>query len=674
MVAGETFARFRLSTTGELDSTGVATDGEVEDYAVTIVQSGDFTDAVVDTPEDGGELTVEIVNGSIIVRRSEDVLLDTPLANLETLTINGSDATDDTLALDFTNGTPLPSGGLFFNGGSGGDDIITVTGGSVVTATYTFENLTDGTINYLIGGQTFTIDYTGLEPVIDNLEAVNRIFDFTGGAELIELIDTNGADGMMTITSTLGESIEFVNPTGSLTINGGSGNDTITSLDAGLTVRTNIHGGDGDDTIALGNGIVVGNVTGGAGIDLLDYSAFTTSVTVNLAAGTATNTSSVATIENVTGGSGADFLDGGVGNDTLKSGAGDDELSGGAGIDSIDGGIGTDCLIEVVTGNITITDTKITGLGSDKILNVECFEFSGDDRNNLLDASKYTLGSVVLRGNGGNDTLLGGSRNDTLDGGEGFDIIKQSASVNQTITGDSATGAETDSLVSIEGAQLISLGRTGLRLDASGFFGKAALDGTAGNDTLLGGGGVSTLNGNAGHDLIVVGSAVESLTGGAGNDTLIGNAGSDVLRGGEGSDSLLGNSGDDRIFGDAGGDRMFGGTGQDLMDGGAGNDTMLGEAGHDTIKGGTGNDGMSGGAGDDFMDGESGDDTLLGGSGSDTLRTAAGRDRALGEEGNDRIESLSDDTISGGAGDNIFIGPHAKIDEAFVFDFSKLLV
>ena len=73
---------------------------------------------------------------------------------------------------------------------------------------------------------------------------------------------------------------------------------------------------------------------------------------------------------------------------------------------------------------VTITDTKITGLGSDKILNIECFEICGDSKNNLLDASAYTLGSVMLCGMGGNDTLRTGAGRDLALGEGGDDRIE----------------------------------------------------------------------------------------------------------------------------------------------------------------------------------------------------------------------------------------------------------
>jgi hypothetical protein len=49
-VAGTTFARFRLSTSGGLAPTGQATDGEVEDYAVDIVAPAESSAALVNDP------------------------------------------------------------------------------------------------------------------------------------------------------------------------------------------------------------------------------------------------------------------------------------------------------------------------------------------------------------------------------------------------------------------------------------------------------------------------------------------------------------------------------------------------------------------------------------------------------------------------------------------------
>jgi hypothetical protein len=157
---------------------------------------------------------------------------------------------DDSLTIDLSQGNF--SKAVTFDGGTQTtSDSLTVTGGGTfANVTHTATSASAGTID-VTGNSQFS--YTGLEPVTDNLSATDRVFTFTGGAETITLTDATGAN--MTIDSTLGESVTFANPTGSLTINAGTGADTvtITSVDAdgpfnaGLT----INGDSGNDTVNL---------------------------------------------------------------------------------------------------------------------------------------------------------------------------------------------------------------------------------------------------------------------------------------------------------------------------------------------------------------------------------------------------------------------------------------
>ena len=103
--------------------------------------------------------------------------------------------------------------------------------------------------------------------MIASLSAATRSFTFNGGDETISLVDAAGA--AMTIDSTLGESVTFLNPADSLTINTGSGEDTllISSVDAAYRAALSINGNDGTDAITLGasltlgSGTIVGNLT-----------------------------------------------------------------------------------------------------------------------------------------------------------------------------------------------------------------------------------------------------------------------------------------------------------------------------------------------------------------------------------------------------------------------------
>src|SRR5258708_922079 len=74
-----------------------------------------------------------------------------------------------------------------------------------------------------------------------------------------------------------------------------------------------------------------------------------------------------------------------------------------------------------------------------------------------------------------------------------------------------------------------------------------------------------------------------TLNGTNGNDTIIGTTDADTINGLGGNDFLAGDSGDDSIVGGAGNDTLYGDGGNDWLEGGAGNDSMSGGGGHDNI-------------------------------------------------------------------------------------------
>lgn len=101
------------------------------------------------------------------------------------------------------------------------------------------------------------------------------------------------------------------------------------------------------------------------------------------------------------------------------------------------------------------------------------------------------------------------------------------------------------------------------------------------------------------------------IDGGAGDDHLMAGGGATTLLGGDGNDKLIGGRADDRIFDGNGNDVIFGGGGNDLLDGGNGNDVIFGSCGNDTLTGGNGNDLLVGGTGTDTLDGGSGTNILI---------------------------------------------------------------
>jgi Ca2+-binding RTX toxin-like protein len=174
---------------------------------------------------------------------------------------------------------------------------------------------------------------------------------------------------------------------------GKGGNDTLT----GMNQSDFLSGEEDSDLLAGGNGSDF--LMGGTGSDRLQ------------------------------GDEGQDYLDGGAENDTLSGGAGNDTLSGWSGDDLLDGGEGIDTLVESPENyglrdvEFVLTNTTLTGNGSDRLTSIERVILTGDDGNNAMNAAQFTAGTVHLDGGKGNDRLWGGAGGDRLIGGEGDDWL-----------------------------------------------------------------------------------------------------------------------------------------------------------------------------------------------------------------------------------------------------------
>lgn len=233
--------------------------------------------------------------------------------------------------------------------------------------------------------------------------------------------------------------VEFDGGLGNDSVNGGAELDLLTGGGGNDT----LGGGKGDDTYLFGDADSAEIDTvielGSAGTkDLLDFSAVSSAVTVNL--GTtlvgglnseqalaihtnrtvktgATGTAKQAlNFEDVTTGIGDDSVLGNAAANTLIGGAGNDTIRGAAANDSIEGGDGDDFLFGEA-GN----DTASGGNDNDVLV--------GD-----LRGAGATAGNDLLKGDSGNDSILGGLGTDTLQGGDGDDLLF-GEEANDTLTG-----------------------------------------------------------------------------------------------------------------------------------------------------------------------------------------------------------------------------------------------
>ncbi|HEV8605306.1 MAG TPA: lamin tail domain-containing protein [Tepidisphaeraceae bacterium] len=185
------------------------------------------------------------------------------MSDLLSLTIN-TGGSADSLTLDYANGNPLPSGGLFFNGGAG-SDTLTILGAPGSTATtYRPSGTTTGNGIVSIAGRNLT--FTGMEPV-----SFRNLTSFT-------FVTPNATD-TVTIDSPAsppGQTRIFGNSSGitffsisifatplmildAATNDGGAGNDSLTIGSSGTntsaTTSLRILTGAGADTLAVNGGV-----------------------------------------------------------------------------------------------------------------------------------------------------------------------------------------------------------------------------------------------------------------------------------------------------------------------------------------------------------------------------------------------------------------------------------
>ena len=109
------------------------------------------------------------------------------------------------------------------------------------------------------------------------------------------------------------------------------------------------------------------------------------------------------------------------------------------------------------------------------------------------------------------------------------------------------------------------------------------LEGTGGDDELLGTRFPDRIEGRGGDDLIRGFKGADVLSGGLGADEVYAGRGQDVARGNRGADTVDGKQGDDQVMGGFGHDLVRGQRGADVLDGGRGIDILVGGAGADVF-------------------------------------------------------------------------------------------
>jgi hypothetical protein len=497
-------------------------------------------------------------------------------ASLRTIVVNGN-AGNDTVVLDFTNGNPLSSAVIQFDGGDG-NDTLRITGSSASLT------LPANAITFLGGNGANTLDLSLAGAL--TMPGNGVVFTPGPGDDTLSLTATSltvtgttpfafdGGAGNDTVMLSVGD---LTLPNGGFVFTGGAGNDRFVTSAANIALPANstspgftFAGGDGDDVLtmtAASLNLPAGGFRfdGGNGNDRLQ-AAFNSVVIPDLPTGP-----------------GPIFtFDGAAGNDTLAltgttlalpangfvytAGDGDDRLElasptpfanplpGVLTGNLFNGGPGADTLA-LTAASLTLPSAgfTFTGGADDDVLEISAtqitapagagptFTFTGGDGNDRLVLKGATLklsgAGFAFTGGDGNDRLdaafskvevSGAGAAFTFDAGAGNDVLSLSA------TGTLELPAGAFSYTAGDGDDTLQLAFTQLKGVTSGL----VFDGGAGNDfmsmtaaslTLPANG--FTFLGGAGDDRLSFATSNLSVTGPAGSAGFIydGQDGNDTL-------------------------------------------------------------------------------------------------------------------------------------------------
>ncbi|WP_425618933.1 beta strand repeat-containing protein [Anatilimnocola sp. NA78] len=498
-ISGTTYARFRISTAGSSLPTGLAADGEVEDYQLTIqalpvgsaqviddvlVINGrdNISDAIVVRTTAPGVVTVYIAPGVAASTFS--------LASFSSITIFGRSG-NDSIVIESTAAKPITKPSTIY--GDAGNDTISGGGGA--------DTIIGGDGLDLMAGNAGNDTFVG--------GAGNDII--VGGADTDKIIEQPGA---ATISSTLlrvGTSSDTYSQIEQIELTGTTGFDYFAFNN--LTANVLINGQGGSDAVAY---------TGDGNFVLSDSLLART-------AGTTTSTVSTTGIASVT-------LTGGATNNKFT-------VTDWTRLLAVNGGGGTDTIEDVGSENYVLTPVQL------QRPNKPAVALSLVEHAILTSAagavdSKFTLDSWA-----GTAALTAGAGTDTLA------VVDNATTMTLTNTSVARIGRGTITFNGFEAAELTG-GAGANTINAAAYSGKLQLDGKGGNDTLTSGSGVAIVFGGEGNDTLVAGSGPAVLVGGNGNDILRAGAaptggsaaGHAILIGGAGADKLTGGAGEDLLI------------------------------------------------------------------------------------------------------------------------------
>lgn len=443
----------------------------------------------------------------------QDIVYDNGFSGIDILT-----NIDEVIGTNFDDYFVLGNGEHTVNGGLGNNTFIAGTGNNTINGgsdglgyinTVDYSAATSALNVNLATGDVSANGFGGT----DHLTNIQKLI----ASDFNDIIYSSAND--MSILAGAGNDIVYGN-TGNDVIDGGEGTNTLRydALADGVTVNmvsktvqkttgidtynnfTNFVGSTGNDTFIMSTGTLT--VNGSAGVDTVNYRNVSVGVTVRLdtATKTATGTNishTLNSIENVifshvgsvgyTNKTGSTTFTGGNGNDLFYIMGGNNTITGGAGTNTISYQYASSA-INTSLNSSGSGSTSVNGYGGSDNL-TQIYSIVGTKYNDTIKAAG------TINGYGGNDTIEGVGINAVVNYGSSSTVTANLATGIVTKSGGTTSG--TDTLTNINHLYTGSSHSTVWGNDNTN-----RITGRAGNDLIYGSGGNDTLDGGAGNDTL----------------------------------------------------------------------------------------------------------------------------------------------------------------------------
>ncbi len=472
---------------------------------------------------------------TISAESSSNLVVNNLVGNIDasyltgTLNITTANAADD--GIDIVTGTSATQINLAAGVGS---DSVSINANALANNTVLTINSGGGSaggvsVTNLSGDLNVSNPASGTIAIALKDNVVDDTINIAAGATSLVLINAANSD-TVTVTGFLGSNF-FGTTTGTGRFNiamglsttsivTGTGDDTLTfAAGTGLTSADSVDANGGSDKVALTGNTAVASTdfNNVRNIEIITLQNTNTTVSITTL-DTLVSVGSVLTLSNATNSGiltfngsaetdGSFNITGGSGNDVITGSLGNDVLNGSVGNDSISAGLGNDTLLGDA-GNDTFTFVSVTGL----------------------------------------------TNADSVDGGAGTDTV--------TLTGNTAFAAS-NIFDNVENIETITLGNTNTLINIVTQDALVAAAATLTLTTANTGGMI--FNGSAELD-----GKFSITSTGTSNDTITGGAGADSISAGLGNDTLSGGAGNDTVTFVS----VTGLTNADSVDGGTGTDTV----------------------------------------------------------------------------------------------------